>query len=482
MPKTSMEAPFKVVIVGGSVAGLTLAHCLHRANIEYVVLEKRVQIAPQEGASIGLWPTGGQILDQLGLWKDVTGDAEAILCHNLLFPDGYAFTHFMLERVYERLGYGLVFVSRQQLLESLYRNLPDKTRVHINQAVVEIQQTEEGVFVVTQDGTTYSGSLVVGADGVHSRVRSEMWRLEETQYPGLIGAKEKQTLTAEFACVFGISDAIPGLPAREHVNVYGNGYAVLTFHGSDSIFWFVLSRMDRVYMYPDVPRFTADDAEELCTRRYADVSIADGVCVRDLWENKKAASMTAMEEGVFETWSAGRIVLVGDAVRKMTVTMGQGANTTIEDSAVLATVLHKLVHERSTKTNHPTSEEIATALVQFQALRYPRSKTIYEQTKFSIRTQTRSGFAKRVMGRYIMPSKIDHMTDGLSELMADGPVVGFLPLPERSTDGWEKYSSDSRKDAAKQGATDWVQWSVVSLSVVLAVSLLARYRAVWSWW
>jgi len=57
----------RVIIVGGGVAGLTLAHCLHHNNIDYVVLEKREEIAPQVGASIVVLPNGARILDQLGI-------------------------------------------------------------------------------------------------------------------------------------------------------------------------------------------------------------------------------------------------------------------------------------------------------------------------------------------------------------------------------------------------------------------------------
>lgn len=53
------KPPFKVIIVGGSIAGLTLAHCLSKAGIDYIVLEKRKHIAPQEGASIGILPQWG---------------------------------------------------------------------------------------------------------------------------------------------------------------------------------------------------------------------------------------------------------------------------------------------------------------------------------------------------------------------------------------------------------------------------------------
>jgi 2-polyprenyl-6-methoxyphenol hydroxylase-like FAD-dependent oxidoreductase len=57
---------FKVVVVGGSLSGLTLANMLEKLNIDYVVLESYETIAPQVGASIGLQANGLRILDQLG--------------------------------------------------------------------------------------------------------------------------------------------------------------------------------------------------------------------------------------------------------------------------------------------------------------------------------------------------------------------------------------------------------------------------------
>lgn len=59
---------FKAIIVGGSVAGLTLAHMFECANIDYVLLEARDTISPSIGASIVIMPNGARILDQLGLY------------------------------------------------------------------------------------------------------------------------------------------------------------------------------------------------------------------------------------------------------------------------------------------------------------------------------------------------------------------------------------------------------------------------------
>lgn len=62
---------FTVIIVGGSVSGLSLANMLETFDINYILLEGHDAIAPQLGASIGLLPTGLRILDQLGCYETV---------------------------------------------------------------------------------------------------------------------------------------------------------------------------------------------------------------------------------------------------------------------------------------------------------------------------------------------------------------------------------------------------------------------------
>lgn len=62
---------FKVVIGGGSITGLTLANMLQLYDIDFVVLEAWIEIAPQVGASIGMLPHGNRILDQLGLFQKI---------------------------------------------------------------------------------------------------------------------------------------------------------------------------------------------------------------------------------------------------------------------------------------------------------------------------------------------------------------------------------------------------------------------------
>ena len=68
------KSDFKSIIVGGSVAGLTLAHMFERAGINYTLLEARDTLTPQLGASIVIMPNGARILDQLGIFEAMKGD------------------------------------------------------------------------------------------------------------------------------------------------------------------------------------------------------------------------------------------------------------------------------------------------------------------------------------------------------------------------------------------------------------------------
>lgn len=66
-----MSSTVEVIVVGGAVSGLTFAHCLRKAGISYVVLERRDEVCFAGGASIGLMPHGLRILDQLDLCDQI---------------------------------------------------------------------------------------------------------------------------------------------------------------------------------------------------------------------------------------------------------------------------------------------------------------------------------------------------------------------------------------------------------------------------
>lgn len=86
------EAPFKVIIVGAGITGLTLAHSLDKANIDYVVLDKGV-VAPGYGMTITLQPHGCRILHQLGCLDAVLATCSTMGGCHCRTPSGKSFAY-----------------------------------------------------------------------------------------------------------------------------------------------------------------------------------------------------------------------------------------------------------------------------------------------------------------------------------------------------------------------------------------------------
>lgn len=76
------------------------------------------------------------------------------------------------------------FMERKDAVQTLFDNLRDKSKVHTSSRIVKVESHCDGATVETSDGSVFYGDVVVGADGVHSRVRAEMQRCAEKESPG----------------------------------------------------------------------------------------------------------------------------------------------------------------------------------------------------------------------------------------------------------------------------------------------------------
>ncbi|KAG7151417.1 FAD-dependent monooxygenase atmM like protein [Verticillium longisporum] len=85
------QSGFRVLVAGGGIAGLTLANCLERAGVEYILLEAHDNVAPRVGASIGLLPNGSRILDQLGCYDKILEETQGVRITRCLDQDGNVF-------------------------------------------------------------------------------------------------------------------------------------------------------------------------------------------------------------------------------------------------------------------------------------------------------------------------------------------------------------------------------------------------------
>jgi 2-polyprenyl-6-methoxyphenol hydroxylase-like FAD-dependent oxidoreductase len=91
------------------------------------------------------------------------------------------------------MHYQLAFLDRHQLVKTLYDHLEDKSKVLLNKNVVAVEHSTGGVKVKCEDGSSYDGHVLVGADGVSSKTRHEMWRLAGSTEAGLVS--EDKTCT-----------------------------------------------------------------------------------------------------------------------------------------------------------------------------------------------------------------------------------------------------------------------------------------------
>jgi hypothetical protein len=92
-----------------------------------------------------------------------------------------------------RLGYQCGIAERQMFLNSLYEQLEDREKVLLNKKVMAIVHERDCVRVKCADGTEFEGSIVIGADGIHSRTRQEMQKLAEDEGPPGIMDKDKNS-------------------------------------------------------------------------------------------------------------------------------------------------------------------------------------------------------------------------------------------------------------------------------------------------
>lgn len=240
-------------------------------------------------------------------------------------------------------GFPLLFaLPREKLLDVLYLGFKDRSKIYVGKDVKSVHHSENGqIKVFTRDGDAYEGDLVVGADGVHSTIRSEISRLSSPEAKASTGKANgcmffsssspisifvvilvpdlQSALTIEFCCLFGISSLIPGFEI-DNAACPGSGVAILVFKWKNKLLlWFVIKRMDTVYDYSNAPRF--DESDIACVvGEVQSTVVSNKITFGDIWKHKQRYSMVAMEEGVFQTWNSERMVCIGDSVLKVRFT------------------------------------------------------------------------------------------------------------------------------------------------------------------
>ncbi|KAF4440843.1 hypothetical protein FACUT_3161 [Fusarium acutatum] len=200
------NSQFKVIIIGAGVTSLTLAHCLAKAGIDFVLLDKGV-MAPSFGTIITL-------------------QSHAWVVRIVVIPPERAFVSNDFFSVVRNFA-GCDTRTLDRHVCQLYQMLPDKPEVYEKFRVKEIIEENSVARVILADGREFVGDVVVGSDGVHSKVREIMWDKANALRSGMITVDEKRAMVTQYNAVVMASSPVPGIGAHDMEVTTNDKYSFL---------------------------------------------------------------------------------------------------------------------------------------------------------------------------------------------------------------------------------------------------------------
>lgn len=420
----SQTPPMKVVIAGAGIGGLVLAVGLLKQGFDVVVLERdltairgegkyRGPIQVQSNALAALEALDTDVAEQVLAGGCITGDRINGLCDGVT---GEWYCKF--DTFHPAVDKGLP-VTRVISRHTLQEILADKVRqlagdnvilndVHIVDYKEERdeQTGNRTVTAISEDGRQWHGDMLVGADGIWSKIRRKMIGHTEATY-------------AEYTCYTGISDYTPADIDTVGYRVFlGNGqYFVSSDVGGGKMQWYGFHK-EAAGARNDVEGKRKERLMEIfghwCPMvvDLIDATPEDDVLRRDIYDRPP----------IFK-WVDGRTVLLGDSAHAMQPNLGQGGCMAIEDAFQLVV---DLVKEDSASRKEGRTADIDTVLSGYFQKRVLRAAAIHGMARMAaIMASTYKAYLGEGLGplEWLTQFKIPHPG------RVSGQVVLKLTMP-----------------------------------------------------
>lgn len=341
-----------VVLVGGGIGGLATALALCRSGaVGRVRVLERSDDFGEIGAGLQLAPNALRALDRLGVGPAIDGYAfyprRLVMMHAL---SGEQITALDLGEAFrDRYGKPYLVMHRADLLRILLdaAKQHDSIELCAGRQVVDVGTAADSATVTTQEGDRYEADLVIGADGLQSRVRE--WLVGDGAPVCARYVTYRGTLPFDqIADQAGGTDVLLWAGPRMHLVQYpirrGELYNQVVCFESDR------------YTPEHDEWGTPDEIDE----RYANAceQVRAGVALID-----RERRWQMLDREPVATWVRGRVALIGDAAHPMLQYVAQGACQAIEDAVALGTALRD-------------EPDVDAALHRYQRLRQPRTARV----------------------------------------------------------------------------------------------------------
>jgi 2-polyprenyl-6-methoxyphenol hydroxylase-like FAD-dependent oxidoreductase len=334
----------RILIVGGGIAGLTLAMALHQQGFRAELVE-RSPTWHTTGAGILLHANGMRILQALGLGEAVEQVGVVVRRWGFFDQQGELLCDTDLEALWGEVG-PCIGITRPKLQHALLAGAA-AVPCRLDTAVTSLTQDEQRVWVGFSDGSRVDYDLVVGADGISSTVRGLTLGSVSPGYTGVMiwrslaptrprGVTNLMVLLGE-DCFFGLMPMGDG-------HTYGFGGV-----GEPR--------------FPDPPKRRL----ERVRKRFAGFGgpVPEYLASLSCDEQLHCGPIEWME---LDRWYSGRVVLIGDAAHAGPPMMAQGGCMAMEDALVLAEVLCE-------------AETVESALDTYVTRRRPRADWVQQHSR-----------------------------------------------------------------------------------------------------